>query len=299
MDPLIQSNEQPERIVWLNGAYLPVTEAHISPFDRGFLYGDGVFETVRGDYGAPLYLANHIARLVSAAELLKMTVDAGYDWKEVFRQILIRNRYTDRVARMKIIASRGIHHGLDLRETDSPTILVYANTYTIPEKKYRHGWKLHMVRDGYAPRLAKIKSLNYLYYLYIRQQAIDAHCDDALIMDEREQATETATGSLMFRTNGEWWIPSAEYQLQGLARSHVISILKEQGHNVEQRDATIAAMLSAETIWVLNSMIGIIPITEVSGYPVKEPMFEEAAKLRSLLFSRGKQDALYLLTNKK
>jgi branched-chain amino acid aminotransferase len=292
----MHQSEHPDKIIWLNGSFMPVTEARISPLDRGFLYGDGLFETIRGEYGTPLYLSSHIERILSSAKALKLTVNTDCNWPEIFREILVKNDYADKVSRLKLVISRGVHHGLDLRDTDTPTILLYANSYTIPEKKYKNGWKLHVIRGGYAPRLAKLKSLNYLYYLDSRQEAIDANADDALIMDTNEEAAETATGSLMFRTNGEWWMPSSEYQLPGLARTHIISILKEQDQEIEQRPASMEAMLSAETIWVTNSMIGVMPISELSGYPVKEPLFEEAAKLRSLFVDRGRKGNLTLLS---
>lgn len=287
--------EHPDKIVWLNGDFLPVTEARISPLDRGYLYGDGVFETIRGDYGTPMYLSNHIARILGSAAELQILFDGEYDWMSVVRELLRRNDYIDKVSRIKMIVSRGVQHGLDLRETDTPTVLIYANSYTLPEKKYKNGWKLHAVRDGVAPRMAKYKSLNYLYYLSIRQEAIENHADDALIIDENDEATETATGSLLLCSNGQWWMPSAEFQLPGLARSHVISILKDKGYDVEKRPATYEAMLAADTIWVTNSMVGIIPIVEISGYPVKDPLFEEAAIFRNEYIIRGKRDVLTLL----
>ena len=271
---------------------MPIIQASISPLDRGFLYGDGVFETIRGEYGMPLYLSNHVARMMNAADALNISITDEIKWGFILSQLIRENNFEQKVSRIKVIVTRGVQHGLDLRETDTPTILAYVNSYTVPEKKYRNGWKLHIIRDSAAPRMAKYKTLNYLYYLYVRQQAIAEGADEALILDRNEEATETATGSLLFRTNGIWWTPDSEHQLPGIARSQVISILKEGGEDVEQRSANLEAVLSAETVWVTNSMIGVMPIVEISGYPVKEPLFDRATEIRDEFIIRGRRDPL-------
>lgn len=281
-----------DQIVWLNGRFLPAREAAISPLDRGFLYGDGVFETLRSENGSVLYVDEHLQRLHHSLDDLRITLESRPDWEALFSELIDRNNLSKEVASVKIIVTRGICQGLGLPDSSTPTVCLAAQKYHVPENEtYQKGWRLEVFRSGFSPPLAKHKSLNYLYFLTARQAALDAGADEALILDPYGKITETAAGSILARTGGKWWTPANDYQLPGITVKQVSLMLATSGEQVERRPSSLEEIFAADTVWILNSMLGIMPVLEISGHRVRDPADVAAFKLREELFARGRRAA--------
>jgi branched-chain amino acid aminotransferase len=273
-------------IVYLNGEFVPLEEARISPLDRGFQYGDGVFETLRAQSGRILFLAEHLQRLSHSLAELRLPQSTG-DWQTILAELLSRNALTNGVAAVKIIITRGVAAQLGLPRSTAPTLLVQARSYDAPSaEQYRRGWRLHLFRQGFAPPLAGHKSLNYLFYLVARQAALDAGADEAVLLDAQARVTETAAGSLLVRTDGQWWTPRSPHQLPGTTLRQVARMLRDRGQVVPARAAGKEDLASAQTIWVLNSLLGIMPVTHLEDRPMPQVAAAEAAELREVLFAR-------------
>jgi branched-chain amino acid aminotransferase len=276
-------------IVYLNDRFAPLEHAHLSPLDRGFQYGDGVFETLRAQSGRILYLDQHLQRLQHSLDELNLAGQLRPDWQAILEELLRRNHLEDGVAAVKIVVTRGISAQLGLPRSASPTLFVHARPYDGPSAtRYAQGWRLHVFHQGSAPPLARHKTLNYLYYLMARQGALDAGADEAVLLDARGRVTETAAGSLLARTDDQWWTPQSPDQLRGITLQQVTRILQDQGRSVRARSAAIQELAGAQTIWVLNSLLGIMPAVALNEQPVAHPEVAEAAKLRAVLFEDGK-----------
>jgi branched-chain amino acid aminotransferase len=278
-----------EEVVYCSGRFLPLSEARISPLDRGFLYGDGIFTTMRAEPGHILYLKDHLERLRESLSRLRIPLPLNVDWESVLKELLRKNHLADQVASAKIVVTRGRARALGLPETEQATVVMCAQPYEPPSPScYRKGYRLHIFRGGFSPSLSPLKTLNYLFFLMARQTAVDADFDEAVILDAQGGLAETAAGSLLLRSGGEWWTPQSGYQLPGIALRHSVQILKESGCPVARRPAGIAELFSADTVWVLNSLMGVMPVSEVDGRPVAAPASEEADQLREQLFARGR-----------
>ncbi len=274
-------------VIWLNGHYIPMDQARISPMDRGFLYGDGLFETIRANGGKIPYLQMHLERLLASLAEFRITPNPMPDWQRIIDGLLGVNKLGDVIAVIKIIVTRGIVPALGLPSQEKPTVCITARQYIPPPPLvYQKGLNLHIFTEGYPPPLARFKSLNYLYYLKARQAALDAGCDDALIVDQRGLVTETSTGSIMAGTHRGWWTPESDSQLPGTTLRALSSIMENEGRRIERRPAGIEDLRSAETVWVLNSLIGIMPVSRIDGDPLSDPAPERAARLRRLLFEQ-------------
>jgi branched-chain amino acid aminotransferase/para-aminobenzoate synthetase component 1 len=270
--------------MWLNGCFTPVENAAISPLDRGFLYGDGLFETIRAQEGGVLYLGMHIERLCATLGAFRITIPDAPDWQYLLGELLLRNGLMQGAAVLKIIVTRGIEPTLGLPATQKPTICVIARAYDPPaESLYEAGWRLHLFQNAQHP-LAPFKSLNYLFYLTARQAALDAGCDEAIIVDRDGLVSENPTGSILARSNGRWWTPQNAYQLPGTTIRKVAEILEKAGSTVERRPVRVDDLFSAQTVWVLNSLMGVMPVNRIDGRPVDDPAAEEAARMRDFLF---------------
>lgn len=272
------------QIIWLNGRFIPEEQAVISPFDRGFLYGDGLFETMRAQCGEVLYLRNHLERLRASAECLRIRCDFSLDWEHLFRQLLDRNGLADDIAAAKIVLTRGVAPGMGLPAATDPTLCLTVTRYSGPDSStYAQGWNLVVFPHGYSPPLASHKSLNYLYYMQARQYALDRGADEAVILDCGGGVAETAAGSLLIRNERAWWRPASEFQLHGTTVEVVSALLAEKGSPVSRRDFRPDDLYTADTIWVVNSLMGIMPVRELEGRPVPSPAVLEADGLRKAL----------------
>ena len=164
-----------------------------------------------------------------------------------------------------------------------------AEEYIPPDASvYRKGWKLCVVKEGFAPPLSCHKTLNYLYFLQTRQAAIDAGADEAVVLDPQGNVSEAAAGSLLIRIHGQWRIPRSSFQLSGITVRHVSRMLREAGSLVESRVTPFKEIYSAKTVWLLNSLMGIMPVYAIDGLSLPEPRADEAAELREKLFSMGR-----------
>jgi len=281
-------------VVWLNGRFLPLPQAVISPLDRGFLYGDGVFETMRAEDGVVLFLKDHLERLQHSLAALRILADLShcealsFDWHTIIVELLERNGLSSGIASVKISVSRGVCSGPGLPAPELPTVCLSAQAYhPPPDAVYLKGWRLQVFKEGFSPPLARHKTLNYLYFCAARQSAFDAGADEALILDPYGQITETSVGSILAVTDGWWWTPESSYQLSGITLQRLSMLLHSAGKSVEVRRASLESLFSAQTIWVLNSLMLIMPVSELEGRVVPDCRLEDASRFRRELTELG------------
>ncbi|MBI9077421.1 MAG: aminotransferase class IV [Desulfatibacillum sp.] len=277
-------NQTRERVIWLNGEFFPESRARISPLDRGLLFGDGLFETILAREGKPLYLDCHLKRLHESARYLKIPWDRGLDWKNILERLLHENRLETGLARGKILLTRGCAPGLGLPHADTPTRMVLAENYLPPSQgAYAHGWDLFIPPRTFAPPLAAHKSLNYLYYMFTKQQAIDNGAHEALIIDKDGMVAETCAGTLLAFDSDGWFTPASEWQLPGTAFQQVERLLRIEGYIVRRRPVTVQSLKSARWVWAANSLMGIMPVRSIDGEPIASLNNNLAASLRNRL----------------
>lgn len=275
----------PEPVLWINGEFCPLSRAAISPLDRGLLYGDGLFETLRAQEGRVAYLEAHLERLRASAAFLGLGLGEEPDWASLLPLLLALNGLEKGAARLKIVLTRGQAPELGLPAASRPTLLAQAWPYAPPPAEaYEQGWRLHAFSQP-APALAGHKTLNYLYYLWARQEAQGAGAQEALILDQAGQVAETAAGSLLCRQEGRWWTPASPSQLPGVTLAQARRLLAAQGHMVEARPASLAELAACPTVWVLNSLMGVMPVSHLAGQALADPASSQAASLRARLWA--------------
>src|SRR4030042_480053 len=170
--------------IWLNDGLVPRSQARVSVNDRGFLYGDGFFETLRAEEGRLHFLGEHLARLRASARAFRMAFPENFPWGERVHQVLAANGLGRGLARVKIQLSRGVAPGLGLPGEARPTLAIWAQPYTPPSpEEYARGWPLVTFPEPRTTFLGRHKSLNYLFYLAARQYALDRGAKEALILE--------------------------------------------------------------------------------------------------------------------
>lgn len=269
--------------VYLNGRILPETEAHLSIRERGFLYGDGVFETLRAYRGRPHALAAHLARLRRSCELTGIPYP-GVAWERVLADLLAADGLSD--ARIRITVTRGMGGGFAPPERAEPTVLAAAAPIPYGPELHERGVAVvttdtrKIPADCLDPR---IKSLAYLPHVLARGQAERAGAFEGLLLGQGGEIVEATTSNL-FAVVGDRVLtpPLTSGILDGITRAEVIPILRDMGLTVEETPVFPGDLLVADEIFLTGSVIEVLPVVRLDGAPVGSgepgPVAQEARR---------------------
>lgn len=257
--------EKPE-FVWLNEEMKPLEQAVVSVNDRGFLYGDGFFETLRAEDGRPQFLQEHLSRLRASARAFRIPLPEDFPWSERLNRLLMANGLEQGLARVKILLSRGTAPALGLPGEARPTLVIWAQPYTPPTpEEYARGWALATFPERRTTFIGKHKSLNYLFYLAARQHALDRGANEALILEADGTVSEGAATSLVYSRDGGFYTPQAPSALPGVTLEVLGRGLERRGLALTQLPTTLNQIARAEGLWLTNSLMGVMPVSSLDG----------------------------------
>jgi branched-chain amino acid aminotransferase len=272
--------------VFVNGQFLPASQATVSVQDRGLLYGDGLFETLRAEAGQPVWLDHHLARLAQSAAVINLTPPGDFPWESRIRELLQRNGLGRGLAAVKILITRGEIAALGLPETDQPTIILYAKPYEPPpSEEYRCGWPVVSFPERRTSFLGKHKSLNYLFCLAARQYAVDRGGREGLILEADGAVSEGSTTAVLWQGEDRFCTPLADSALASVTLTRLREALSRQGHVLRAKPVTPELLAAAPGVWLANSLIGLLPVASLDGQAVA--VSDKTAWLNALLWSES------------
>ena len=255
--------------VWINEELVPLSQARISVEDRGFLYGDGFFETLRAEDGHPLFLDEHLERLRASARDFRINVPVGVPWKDKLDKILALNGLKRGTAAVKILCTRGEVSGLGVPASSSRTLALWARPYQPPSlEEYAAGWPVAVFPERRTTFIGRHKSLNYLFYLAARQYALDQGAREALILEADGLVSEGAATSLILAQKERFLIPAAASALPGVTVAVLTRALRRQGRNLEPAPLRLAQVQEVDGLWLANSLMGVMPVSSLAEKPV-------------------------------
>lgn len=258
--------------LFLGTALVEEAEATVSPFDRGFTLGDGLFETLRVKAGTVLRVEAHLARLAAGADLLGMPLPA-IDLAMALRQTAEANGLSEGVLRLTVTRGTGPRGVLPPAEP-KPTLVITAAPLAPPLPPARLVIARNTRRNDRSP-LAQVKSLNYLDGILARQEAARRGADDAVLLNTRDGVAETSIANLFAIIDGALVTPPrSEGVLPGVMRAAVIAA------GAQDRPLSMDDLASAEEI-LLTSALGIRSVATLEGRPL--PSSAAAERLRSLI----------------
>jgi len=264
-------------IIYLNGQLIPHPKAKLSPFDHGFLYGYGLFETMRAYNGHIFRLDRHLARLRCSAESIGLThsilntTEGKQSLEAACRETLEVNKLKD--ARLRLTVSAGEGDMMPDPSTCShPTILITVRTLTaLPPQKYESGFtaiRSSLRRNSQSP-LSRLKSTCYMENILARVEARAAGCDEALMLNEQGYLAEGSTTNIFLVNSGELITPSLESGvLPGITREAVLEIAQAANIKTLERQAQLEELIEAEEAFVTNSILELMPLTWFEGKPI-------------------------------
>lgn len=284
--------------IFLNDKFVRQEEAVVSVFDHGFLYGDGVYETLRS-YGSRLFMCQqHVARLFRSAEAIGLTIPIHREqWPELLHESMARNDVgtPQQDAYLRITVSRGVGGiGLNPALCPSPTIVIMTKPLVAPAAAlYETGVDVMLAstrRNLPSALSPQIKSLNFLNNILAKREALAAGAFESVLLNWEGHLTECTISNLFFVTDGHLRTPSLECGiLDGITRSIVLQLAKEHAIAVTEGRFTPTQLYQAEESFVTNTSMEIMPVTSVDRKPIGDGKPGPLTRMLRNLFSGAKE----------
>ena len=258
--------------IYLNDKFVPQAEATVSVFDHGFLYGDGVYETIRS-YGSRIFMLDlHLARLHRSAEAIGLTIPIPLPcWPNLLHESMTRNDvgHDRQDAYLRITISRGVGDiGLDPALCPTPTVVIITKPLIPPPVAlYDNGVALIIAttRRNLPSALSPlIKATNFLNNILAKREAIAASVFDSIFLNWEQHLTECTVSNLFFVADGCLRTPAVDCGiLDGITRDIVIQLARELRIPVEEGRFTPDQLYQATECFLTNTSMEIMPVTSV------------------------------------
>lgn len=261
----------PNRIVYLNGKFLPLNEAHISVMDRGFLFGDAIYEVIPMFDGRLFRPLEHLQRFKRSIIAISLNLTLQEDkFLEIFEQLIQRNPDQGANRAIYLQVTRGVAENRDHTFSDNmePTIFAQCTKFTpVNEDVLSIGAKAITVPDI---RWAQcyIKAVTLLPNVLLAQQAKKAGAKEAIMIRDG-LAKEGTSSNLFIVKNGTLITPPADNSiLRGVTHDLILEIAAQQHIPFSEQDIPEQALREADEIWMTGSLKEILPITQLDDSPV-------------------------------
>lgn len=265
-----------ETIVYLNGQYLPLFEAKVSVLDRGFLFGDGVYEVIPVYSGNIFRIQEHLKRLDNS--LAEIRLDNPYSveqWLTIFEPFLDKSK--DQSIYLQITRGGAAKRDHAFPEQVKPTVFVMCSDIKPFEGKIT-GIKA-ITLDDIRWELCNIKAITLLANILLRQEAIDEGCAEAILV-KQGYVTEGAASNVFVVIDGVLMTPPSNTSiLPGITRDVILELAEKNRISCSEQVISVEALAPASEIWVTSSTREIIPVVELDGKKVGDgkpgPLFKQ------------------------
>jgi len=280
-------------LIWVNGRLLPKSQAMVSVYDHGLLYGDGVFEGIRVYRGRIFKCQQHMDRLYRCAEsiFLKIPIDRD-EMIAVQRECIAANGITEGYIRLVVTRGYGTL-GLDPRRCPVPGVICIADQISLYKPEfYEHGMRVIVAKRPKTPVACldpRVKSLNYLNNILAKIEAIEAGCDEAIMLSPDGWVTECTGDNVFIIKDGRLFTPppvvGESGLLEGITRRFVIDQLsKDCGIPCQEKMMRLDEVLAADEVFLTGSAAEIIAVNQIDvdgkGHPISDSEGPLTKKMR-------------------
>src|SRR4051812_37998018 len=262
-----------ELTIFLDGKFVPESEAKVSVFDHGLLYGDGIFEGIRFYNGRVFRLEEHTDRLWDSARSICLEIPMSKEaMTEALLETIRQNGLQDGYIRQ--IVTRGVGNlGLNPVQCKRPSVIIIATTIALyPEEAYRSGLTVVTCatrRTGAAQLNPAVKSLNYLNNVMARIEANLAGADEALMLNEEGNVAECTADNVFVIKKGRIFTPPISAgALRGITRSVAMEAAEELGIQVTETNITRHDVFVADECFLTGTAAEVIPVIKADGRPI-------------------------------
>ncbi|MDY0027891.1 MAG: aminotransferase class IV [Candidatus Humimicrobiaceae bacterium] len=259
--------------VFIDGKYVLSRKAGISVKDRGFLYGDGLYETLRSYKGSVFMLDEHIDRLFRSLKILEYNIPFNEEYvRQSVIKTLARNNLEKKDSYIKIIVTRGIHKkDLYFSSSYRPCLIIIAEKLApCPEKDYTEGINIissKVRRPSIGSPIYTHKLINYFENLYAKNEAHSNGAGEAIFLTADHLVLEGASSNIFYvKRNTVYTPPITQNILPGVTRKVVIGLCRGNGIRIKERKIHYRDFIGADEIFKTSSVAGIVPVKKVDRF---------------------------------
>jgi D-alanine transaminase len=255
-------------MIYLNGTFMPIEDAVIPVLDRGFIFGDGVYEVIPVYSRQPFRLAEHLRRLQNSLKSIRLDNPHSDDeWGKLIRRVIELNETEDQSLYLQV--TRGVakrDHAFP--EKTVPTVLITSNPLSPPrDEQMQNGVGAITAADNRWLR-CDVKSTALLPNVLLRQLAVDAGCVETLLVRAGFLTEGSASNAFVVKAGVMLTPPKSNLMLPGITYDVVLELAQANDIAHEVRDIKQAELDDAEEIWITSSSKEILPVTTLNGIPV-------------------------------
>lgn len=258
-----------ELLIYINGEYYPKSEAKVSVYDHGLLYGDGVFEGIRAYNGVVFKLKEHVARLYESAHTMMLKIPLTQEQMvQAVIETLRKNEMKD--SYIRLVVTRGVGDlGLDPRKCSEPTIIIITDTIKLHEGLAKTKGITTMVswvrRNPVDGSSHEAKSLNYLNSILAKIEANMSGVDEAICLSSNGCIAEGVGENIFLVKEGKIFTPpTSSGALSGITAKAVVKLAEKLGYSVTVSNITLFQLFNADELFFTGTAAEIVPIREVN-----------------------------------
>jgi branched-chain amino acid aminotransferase len=258
-----------ERVIYIDGAYYPKSQAKVSVYDHGLLYGDGVFEGIRAYNGVVFKLKEHIDRLYRSAHAIMLQIPlTTEEMTQAVLETLRKNKLSN--AYIRLIVTRGVGDlGLDPRKCPKPSVIIITDTISLHSSEAKEKGITAMLtwtrRNAVDATTHEIKSLNYLNSVLAKIEANISGVDEAICIEKNGVIAEGVGENLFIVKNGKVFTPpNCTGALAGITAQVIIRLAESLKYDVAEVNITPFQLFTADEAFFTGTAAEIVPIREVN-----------------------------------
>jgi len=261
--------------IYIDGKFYRDGEAKISVLDHGLLYGDGIFEGIRAYNGRVFKLKEHLDRLFASAKAILLSMPMTH--AELMKAVVLTCRRNKlREGYIRLVVTRGVGTlGLNPYRCKHPTVVIIAGKIQLyPPELYERGMEIvtvPTVRNLVSALNPAIKSLNYLNNILAKIEAINAGCEEAVLLNSEGFVSECTGDNLFIVKDGHLMTPPlCAGALYGITRRVVIEIAEESGLQVSEPNLTRYDLFNADECFLTGTGAEIVPVVKIDGRAIRD-----------------------------
>lgn len=255
-------------IVYLNGEFLPLTQAKISVLDRGFLFGDGVYEVIPV-YGRRFFrLPLHLRRLEQSLRDIRLETSLSPGrWQEILQELVARNEGVDQTVYLQVTRGPAARDHAFPHPVE-PTVFAMSSPLKPLPAEWRAQGMAAVTQEDIRWKCCHIKSIALLANILLRQEAIEAGAQEAILLRDGQITEGAASNVFVVRGGVLLTPPEGPFLLSGITRDLVLELAGEEGIPCRERALSAWDLKQADEIWLTSSTREIVPVTWLDGVEV-------------------------------
>jgi len=259
------SNASNEPIVYLNGQYLPLSQAHISVLDRGFIFGDGVYEVIPVYAKKTFRLHHHLQRLSNSLNAIQLSNPMDNEqWQQLISAIINKNHYDDQSVYLQV--TRGVaQRDHSFPKKQQPTVFVMCSVLEPAGNTLGNSGISAITLDDIRWKNCHIKSISLLANVLLRQEALNQGAKEAILINNGYATEGAASNLFIIQQNCLITPPKGPRLLPGITRDVVVEIAHDKNLCVKEQDISFDELLQAQEIWLTSSSKEVMPVTKLNN----------------------------------